>query len=146
MERSRWKFATPRWTVDNRGTVFSTGTSGSAVYLHGGGSVTNTRNGSVVGVIAGNGTAIGARGGAATVTNSGSIVSAADPGIYLRAGGIVTNAAGGLVAGAISGIYGRELPLTIVNAGTVETTGTLNGVYIRSGGNLTNQLHAIIDG
>jgi fibronectin-binding autotransporter adhesin len=132
-------------SVTNFGTVENTSTS-AAVYLHGGGSVTNSTTGASVGLISGDGNAIAFRGGAGTVVNSGSVESSGSNGIYINLGGSVTNQAGGVIAGHSNGIYNRGVAITVANSGLIETTGTANGVYLRGGGSVTNTAGGTIAG
>ncbi len=132
-------------SITNFGTVQNTSTN-AAIYLHAGGSVTNSRTGVSVGLISGDGNGIAFRGGVGTVTNSGSIKSSAENGVYLNGGGTVTNQAGGLIAGHLDGIYNRGVAVSVVNAGLIETTGTLDGIYLRGGGSVTNNAGATIAG
>jgi hypothetical protein len=86
-----------------------------------------------------------ARGGAGTVTNAGSIQSATNNGVYLNSGS-VNNQAGGVIAGKTNGVYNRNFAITVTNSALIETTGTLNGIYLRGGGSVTNNAGATIAG
>ena len=133
-------------TVTNFGTVQNTATSDADVYFHGGGSLTNSKTGTSVGLISGAGTGVSVRGGAGTVTNSGSITSSTANGVYLNGGGNVTNQAGGVIAGHSFGVYGRGVAITVINSGLIETTGTADGIYLRGGGSITNNSGGTIAG
>ncbi len=125
-------------SVTNFGTVQNTDTSDAGVYLHGSGSVTNSKTGTSVGLISGAGTGVSFRGGAGTVTNAGSITSSTANGVYLNDGGSVTNQAGGVIAGHTNGVYDRGVAIKVTNAGLIETTGTADGINLRGGGTITN--------
>ena len=129
-------------SVLNEGTITTAApaTVAAVVYLHGPGSVSNSRNGAVGGLISGLGTGVLIRGGAGTVTNSGTIQSSTSNGVYLNGGGTVTNN-GGLIRGATNGIYERGVPITVTNSGTGTLQGTGasgNGIYLRGGGGIVN--------
>ena len=133
-------------SVTNFGTVQNTDTGKSAVYIHGGGSVTNGKTGTSVGLISGGYNGIGIRGGAGTVANAGSITSVTKNGVYLNGGGTVTNQAGGVIAGHTNGVYGRGVAISVTNSGLIETTGTADGIYLRGGGSITNNAGGTIAG
>jgi hypothetical protein len=131
--------------VTNFGTVQNTSTN-AAIYLRGGGSVSNSKTGSSVGLISGDGNGVAFRGGAGTVTNSGSIQSSTENGIYLNDGGSVTNQAGDVIAGHIDGVYNRAVGISLANSGLIYTSGTVDGIYLRGGGNVTNNAGGTIAG
>jgi hypothetical protein len=126
-------------SVSNEGTIQNAATSNSAVYLRGGGSVTNADNGLILGRIVGAGNAISVRGGAGTVTNSGAIQSNTANGVYLNGGGIVTNLAFGSIEGVLNGIYGRGITIAVINDSVIQSSGAGSGIYLRGGGSVTNQ-------
>jgi hypothetical protein len=98
------------------------------------GNVANTQSyslifGGVFGVIAG---------GAATISNAGTITGALGTGVWLRDGGSVTNTeAGARIDGAERGVDARPFAATILNAGTITGTES-DGVYLQAGGAVTN--------
>ncbi len=97
-------------------------------------------------MIAGANNGVGIRGGAGTVTNAGSITSVTNNGVYLNRGGTVTNQAGGVIAGHTNGVYDRNVAISVVNSGLIETTGTADGIYLRGGGSITNNAGGTIAG
>ncbi|GAB0117574.1 Hint domain-containing protein [Acidisoma sp. 7E03] len=132
------------WTIVNEGSVTASAAGSDGVDLTTGGSIAND------GVIAGYRNGIDVTGGAATVTNSGTIDSSPTrivngspsnvyDGIYLGAGGVVTNTAQGTIYGGIGGIDITGAAGTVNNAGMIYTT-TLqgNGVALENGGTVIN--------
>ncbi len=133
-------------SIANFGTIENAFTNNSAVYIHGGGAVTNGNNGGIVGLISGAGTAISFREGAAgAVANSGTIESATQSAIYLGGGGNVTNSAGGLITGHFNSIIARSAAATIGNAGTLVGS-FASAIYLAAGGSITNQAGGQISG
>ncbi len=131
------------WTIQNAGTVEAAGTSGAAVYLVSGGTVTNQTTG-VIGYASSNLGAIYIQQGAGTVTNFGLI----NAGVWLQSGGAVTNQTGGrIISRSTSGGYGVGL-----NAGgAVTNAGTISGPFVgidesQGGGTVTNELGGTITG
>jgi hypothetical protein len=121
----------------------------NGVRLLSGGTITNDAAGSIDGKT-GNGVFIGD--GRGTVTNAGTIAGAGS-GVVLRTGGIVANDAGG----SITGTNGAGLYLsgggTVTNAGSITGSHTAAdgdtraiGVWLRSGGSITNESGASIAG
>ncbi|MGC2416056.1 MAG: hypothetical protein WA459_25595 [Stellaceae bacterium] len=133
-------------SIANFGTIENAFTNNSAVYIHGGGAVTNGKNGGIVGLISGAGTAISFREGATgTVANSGTVESATQSGIYLGGGGNVTNSAGGLITGHSLDINVRSAAAVISNAGTL--VGSFgSAIYLEEGGSITNQVSGRVSG
>ena len=124
-------------SVANYGTILSTatGTSGAGVYLGAGGTVTNEAGGSITAAL----DAVSAKNLAATVVNDGTIASGTDVGVYLGAGGQLTNI--GLIdSRAVNhgGVVLNNIAGTVVNRGTIENTGSYNGVRFEAGGYLDN--------
>ena len=136
-------------TVLNEGSIGS-GTCGCSTYdgifLSYGGSVTNASSGTITGYA--NGVYILTNVGA--VTNSGTIAAQSDAGVRLAYGGGVTN------SGTVSSIYGQSFGIFIAgDVGTVANDGTLgsgqaagasDGVYLGSGGSVTNAASGTITG
>lgn len=132
------------WTIINQGSVTASAAGANGIDLLTSGSVSNA------GVIAGYRNGINVTGGAATVTNSGTIDSSPTrivngspnnvyDGIYLGAGGSVTNTAQGTIFGGIGGIDIANAAGTVNNSGMIYTT-TLqgNGVALENGGTVIN--------
>lgn len=132
------------WTIINQGSVTASAAGANGIDLSTSGSIANT------GVIAGYRNGIEVTGGAATVTNSGTIDSSPTrivngspsnvyDGIYLGAGGSVTNTAQGTIFGGIGGIDIANAAGTVNNSGMIYTT-TLqgNGVALENGGTVIN--------
>ncbi len=128
-------------SVSNSGTVQNTDTANAGVYFHNGGNLTNNKGG----LIAGANNGVSVRGGAGAVTNAGSITGATNNGVYLNSGS-VNNQAGGVIVGKTDGVYNRNFAIAVANSGLIETTGTLNGIYLRGGGSITNNAGATIAG
>ncbi len=132
------------WSIINAGTITTTGTATNGINLAAAGSITNS------GVIAGYNNGVNVTGGAATVTNTGTIDSSPTKivngspnnlydGLYLGAGGSVTNSGPGTIFGGIGGIDIAGGLGTVTNTGLIETT-TLqgNGVALENGGAVSN--------
>jgi FG-GAP-like repeat len=138
-------------TVINYGAIAGTGTNGYAVAtieLSSGGTIENfgTITSAASNAIDISGTV------AATISNFGLIenFTSVHAAIYSSTGGIVTNAAGALIASGKPGIsFNDTIGTTIsfgsvINAGTIESTGTGPAVYFGQGGVVTNQLGGLI--
>jgi Hint domain len=123
-------------TVVNYGSIAGTGRIGGiGVYLSSGGSVTNTTSASLTG----GDTGVCIRGSAGTLVNDGSIAGTNGWGVELGAGGSVTNAASGTIIGDFAGVFFVDSTGTVVNDGSIGSTNPSgNGVYLDSGGTLTN--------
>jgi len=123
-------------TVVNYGSIAGTGSIGGiGVYLSSGGSVTNTASASLTG----GDTGVSIRGSAGTLVNNGSIAGTSGWGVELSAGGSVTNAAPGTIIGDFAGVFAVDSAATVVNEGIIDSTNPYgNGVYLDSGGTLTN--------
>jgi len=132
------------WAIVNEGSVTASAVGANGIDLSTGGSISNA------GVIAGYRNGLNVTGGAATVTNSGTIDSiptkivSGSPnylydGVYLGAGGSVTNTAQGTIFGSIGGIDIANAAGTVNNTGLIYTT-TLqgNGVALENGGTVIN--------
>ena len=115
-------------TLNNSGSI-----SGShGVGLEAGGSVTNAASASIAGQVAG----VFAQGGAATLSNAGSIVATAGAGLDIEGGGSITNLAGATISGSSFGIFLTGGSGTVTNAGTIS-----GGSYaIDFAGSATNRL------
>ena len=103
-------------TVVNAGRIAASGNRSTGVDLIGGaGSVTNQSGGTISGfegIYADS---------ALTVENAGRITGSS-LGVDLLGGGSVTNQSGGAISGLI-GIYGWNVAVTVVNAGTISSSG-----------------------
>ena len=157
------KIDTGTGSVTNYGTIEDSYSSGSAVDLNSGGSVTNGAVGSTAALIEGAGFGVYIGAGPGTVTNFGTIEgTGADSGVELSLSGTVINdgtisSAGGAAIQAATGTIengsatdhaaliegyndGVELASgTVTNHGTIESIYTYgNGVYVSNGGTLVN--------
>jgi hypothetical protein len=139
-------------TITNSGTLNVAGTlvnagqisgSGYSLLLSPGAYLKNLNSGTITSSGTGSGSnpvVTGLAGGAATITNLGTIINP-DPGvgIYLRAGGRVTNGATNDTTALISSltpIYTHSGPLTVANFGTIDGP-SINSLYgIGIGGGL----------
>ena len=133
-------------TVTNFGSIEGTGTSGVAIQLRNGSTVTNGASATIIGQK--EGVEIF---GAGTVTNSGYILGS-DPvnglGVDLLGGGTVINYQGGSIYGA-EGVYVRSVAGTVSNYGTIEgvgTSGHSDGVHLQEGGSVINGAGGLILG
>jgi hypothetical protein len=152
-------------TVVNLGTVVGGHKSdGAAVYLGHGGSVTNGASGTAGGLIIGRRSGVVLKNVAGKVTNFGTIESTSTvvgggslkgAGVVLGAGGTVINggpgATGALIRAAEFGVYAGGIDgvpkpgavATVVNYGTIRSTGTgaiaSSAVRLVSGGAVTNR-------
>ena len=125
-------------TLDNSGVI--TGTSGSAVRVEAGGSITN-RVGGQINAIGNNVAGIFTQGGATTVVNSGSITGAGTSvsAIWQNGGSLnLTNASGGIISSAEStAIRVTSLLETVItNSGTVTAAAGGYG-FLTNGGDVT---------
>jgi hypothetical protein len=128
-------------TVTNSGSVGAGASGGAGIYLSSGGTVTNNALGSVTGGSFG----IFATGGAATVTNSGSITG--PHGIGLQQGGSVTNNAGGSIVGQAAGVSTTGAAATVDNAGSISATVASGAaIDIEAGGSITNHSSGTVSG
>jgi hypothetical protein len=134
-------------TVVNRGSIATTGTSGSDLYyidsvftataggvLLGGGGVSNAQTGFITSYF--EGVAVG---GGGSVVNAGYILGSSTTiglGVVLAAGGSVTNTQSGQIEGGFQGIVTFGLPSTVINQGYV--IGGSLGVGLNAGGVLSN--------
>ncbi|HEX3881554.1 MAG TPA: hypothetical protein VHW66_02745 [Stellaceae bacterium] len=131
-------------TLLNYGAVLDTGATSAAVYLGAGGSVVNGSTADSTATIGSTArTAVSVKNIAATVTNFGTISSAATgasgTGVYLSAGGKVVNEATGLVTAYRSAISAAVAPATVANYGTIASTGSkAPAVYLGAGGRVVN--------
>ncbi|HLY44315.1 MAG TPA: Ig-like domain-containing protein [Stellaceae bacterium] len=136
-------------SVSNYGRIASAGTYYSGIYLGAGGSVTNQASGTIVSGWNG----IDAKNVSATVGNLGMIASTATAlsplgfhgaGVLLQQGGVVVNGYGtatitgyefGVYIGGAKGVPNPGAAGTIVNHGTIASTGT--GTVARAAAELT---------
>lgn len=158
-------------TVVNRDGSSITSTGDFGVYFELGGSVTNEAGASIVGTTGVfNDWPVGA--GIGTVTNSGTITGTAGSGVDLENGGVVINKDGGLITGTVDGVdvWGPGSSVTniggskiiadpshngiwasagsadVVNSGAGSQISGWWGVYLDSGGSVTNDDGADITG
>ncbi|NEX91895.1 autotransporter-associated beta strand repeat-containing protein [Caulobacter sp. 17J65-9] len=125
--------------LDNSGSLTSLNNNYTVIYVNGGGSVTNRAGGAITGGYDGL-----IFGGAATVTNAGSITGARRIGTFLNGGGNVDNQQGGVIS-AYLGVYIQNGAGTVTNAGTITASGDGNGVtFSSSNGTLTNYATGVI--
>ena len=155
-------------TVTNAGSIGNNDPAfGAGVALESGGSVTNTTSGAAVGTITGslNGVTIGGTPGIvfnagviegtgtgllnATYGSSGQVESfLPGGGVYLSDGGSVTNASGAVISDLVYGVLVTGGIGTVVNAGSIASTGakTGAGVKLAAGGTLSNAATGVITG
>jgi hypothetical protein len=157
--------------VTNLGLIVgATATSGAAVYLGGGGIVTNGKSGNTLGLICGRRDGVVLNNAAGRVTNFGTIISTSKViingslrgvGVLLGAGGTVVNGAAGKSGGRalisaegigvyVGGFAGTPRPGavgTVVNYGTIRSSGVgavaSSAVVLVSGGRVVN--HGLIE-
>jgi hypothetical protein len=135
-------------SVVNDGSIAGTGTNGFGVYLTTGGSVTNAATASIMGGSHG----VEVTGAAGTVVNAGVIINSGttnNSAIDMHDGGYVSNAATGTIssAGGANAVHILGNVGTVVNDGSIADTGTAgSGVYLSSGGSVTNAATASIMG
>jgi T5SS/PEP-CTERM-associated repeat protein len=132
-------------TVSNAGLVAGQNQYGYAIYLFGGGGVTNQNDGSIRGGRGG----IAISGGTGTVGNAGTV---SNPGgalsgyaIYLHAGGAVSNSATGTISGNHGGIEVNGTLGSLINAGSIAGNNKV-GIFFEAGGSVANQSGATISG
>jgi len=138
-------------SIDNLGTISSTGTAGAGVDIQtAGGAVTNGTNAVTSARIFGH-IGIGL-GGAGNVANFGTVLSLTDFGVDLAAGGTVVNGSvtdtKALIEGYLDGVVVSGAAGTVTNLATIAATypapGTPTNVYsvagvrLDDGGSLTN--------
>lgn len=117
-------------TLTNSGTIRSTGGMGASIeglvsYF----TSTNTSTGLIAGATT------GANVNFATLSNAGTI-SGGTNGVTLG-GGTLVNVAGGVVNGGTNGVLGTG---TVVNAGTIDGTVSLVGLFVDSGGTVNGAI------
>ena len=85
------------------------------------------------------------RGGAGTLTNSGSInaASASGAGVDFAGGGSITNNSGGAISGSAFGVFTSGVAGTLNNSGSISGS---HGVGLEAGGSVTNAASASIAG
>ena len=128
----------------NSGTISQTGNlvNSAGVRLDNGGTVTNQANAAIIG-------GVEIDGAPGTVTNAGTITAPISTGVFLTKGGTVTNQVGGTIDGKFFGVLFSGLSATVVNAGSITTTGpTGNGVSSSTSTaiSVTNQTGGTISG
>ncbi|HVH79447.1 MAG TPA: hypothetical protein VM782_08670, partial [Stellaceae bacterium] len=90
------------------------------------------------------GTAVYGYGGASYVTNTGIVdgTGTSGVGVDFKSGGTITNGAtnatGALIEGNTYGVEATGTAATVSNFGTVQVTGVGSGIFLQSGGNVTN--------
>jgi hypothetical protein len=114
--------------------------SGDGVLLLAGGTVVNRASASITGHSFGG---VGIYGGAASVSNAGTISGLKGNGVGLGNGGTVTNAAGGTITGAggslNAGVYVKGAAGTVTNSGLIQDTAAYaSAIYMRAGGTIDN--------
>jgi hypothetical protein len=153
------------WTITNSGTVTTSSTTGSGIWLAGsgtvsnngsisgqhalllsaGGSVTNNSSGVIVANTGTNATGVFIKNQFGTLSNSGQIsgTGTGGTGVYIENNGSVTNTQGAAISGTQYGVFLEG------GAGTVENSGTISGVdgiVLGLGGDVTNAAGAVITG
>jgi outer membrane autotransporter protein len=128
----------------NSGTIAQTGNlvTSAGVRLANGGTVTNLVNATISDLVE-------IDGAPGTVTNAGTITAPTSTGVFLAKGGTVTNQVGGTIDGKFFGVLFTGLSATVVNAGSITTTGTTgNGVSSNTSTaiSVTNQTGGTISG
>ncbi len=113
--------------VTNVGVITSSNTAGIQLIGTAAGTVTNATSATIAG-----GWGIIDTLHAAAIDNGGLISGSAfdSEGIFLAAGGTVSNASGGTITGYLYGVDIENGVQSLINAGTVTATGTLNGVAV----------------
>ncbi len=133
-------------TVTNFGVIENVSTAHSAINIAGSGVVTNAAGATIASrrnAITFNGTAASTA-GLETVVNSGRIQSTgatAGDGVYFGQGGVLTNTTSGRITAYHIGISVHNTAGTIVNFGTIVSTGTGtsgNAIFLGAGGMVTN--------
>ena len=117
------------------------GDNDTGVALFAGGTVNNQSGGQISGGSGGNGVSVGFVGGAAAVTNAGTITGGGAS-IALFDGGTVNNQSGGQISGGDYGVYAFGGTVAVTNAGTID--GNSLGVELENGGTVNNQSGATI--
>jgi hypothetical protein len=137
--------ASTAWTVTNYGAIVGVYHAPTALYLAGGGTVTNGSSSNHAAEILGLNTGVSIKNGAGTVTNFGEVISAggtaatSGAGVYLGAGGTVTNESGGYIASlGQSAILAKNTAATLVNDGSIANDGSVAAVYFGALGSVTN--------
>ncbi len=134
-------------TVVNSGTVTALGLYRGAVFLGGGGSVTNLSGARIAGYVSG----VEITGGSGMVTNAG-VIAGTGPGglgtgiVVDNGQTTVDNQAGGLITGGNAGIVGAA---SVTNAGSIVSTGASGnqlGTGVASVASLTNLAGGTITG
>jgi hypothetical protein len=128
-------------TISNLGVMLST--TGDAVSLDAGGSVTNAAGASIVSQGT-QGAGMYIRGGTgATATNAGRITGI-DYGVDLGTGGTVANSQGGFISGK-HGVNVQSGTGVVNNSGTINATSSF-GIRLNGGGQVTNATGGSISG
>ncbi|MCW3473268.1 alkaline phosphatase family protein [Limobrevibacterium gyesilva] len=125
-------------TLTNAGRI--AGNSLGALFVAGG-SITNAASGAIVGRVAG----LFVNGGAAFLSNEGSIGATAGAAVDLEAGGSVTNNASASITGSGFGVFVTGGSGSVVNSGSI-AGGSNIGAFLASGGYVTNNASGSISG
>ena len=126
------------------GTIYKRGdlVDGAGVLLDNGGTVADLVNATISG-------GVEIDGAPGTVTNAGTITAPTSTGVFLAKGGTVTNQVGGTIDGKSFGVLFSGLSATVVDAGSITTTGpTGDGVSSSTSTaiSVTNQTGGTISG
>jgi len=128
-------------TVDNSGSIVSTGKYGFGVNIKAGGGTVTNETGGYIGAAR---SAIAISGGAGAVTNSGVIQSTTRDGVFLGQGGSVANNTGASIKGYY-GVVGFG-DTTVTNAGAITATGSDGVAVINGAATVNNQAGGAISG
>lgn len=131
------------WTVNNAGSLSSTGAATATINLNGGGTLTNSSTGQIQGTHRGYQTA----GAASTLDNFGTI-STTDYAVLMQSGGTVANETGGTITATTFGVRiqaGSAATNSVTNFGAIAGSGN-DGILIDAGGTITNNSGATITG
>jgi hypothetical protein len=125
--------------VQNGGTIIGSGATSTAVFL-GAGTVDNGQISDTTALISGAGNGVDIA-GAGVLANDGTIIGSTYDGVYLGSGSVTNGQLGStaaLIEGGASGegVWIGATPATVTNFATI--IGGLSGVYLQSGGTLTN--------
>ena len=127
--------------VQNGGTIIGSGSASTGVYL-GAGTVDNGQITDTTALISGAGFGVDVA-GAGTLTNDGTVFGIADSAVYLGNGSVTNGQLGGtaaLIQGGSAGVgvwIGSGGLGTVTNFATI-VGGGFSGVYLQSGGTVTN--------